>query len=532
MTKPAKTAGQTAAARLLKAVRERGGTSDGCGIGTADHYVRDTIACGEDLCRVRFGSLDGSHVVAKAAKRLTYHVPGMEPTGGVKLASSVDLPDNLVVPPRTLGVFRNVVTTTREDRDRDVLHTKGARPDPKMPLLWQHIHTLPIGKMLAVDSHTDDMLAVWTALLDLNDMTEDAARLIEAGALRISHGFLPDRWDERKSVAGDNSNRPVGYDVWDFAIMEESLVSVPSNVDAEITLFSRGQLKNEHTRSHAKALFDARAKQSPGVSFDEPTELPADASNGESKDGGMMMSQGGEGEGEDDAEESMFVGAIDGSWEKAQKELCDTLPAFLLAAGVESMGSHVVGTFAGYAVVCVCMADGSESYHQCDWSDVDGKAAWSGVPTEVTIAVTVSPKSAIVSGIRSVKSGRTLSKANLGKLSDAQADLAELAGTDLTRAQKALVRSAVESIGAVIASASASGDDEGDKATETTKATDHTSPPTPACGCKSAPLDRVGKILATLDAGELGRVRDACSAILATEAQDKIGKAYRELLAG
>jgi hypothetical protein len=77
-------------------------------------------------------------------------------------------------------------------------------------------------------------------------------KLVEAGVLRFSHGFIPLEFEERK---GGPMAR---FNVLKFDIVEESLVSVPSNMDAEIELFSRGKLTSEPFKNHAKALFDAR----------------------------------------------------------------------------------------------------------------------------------------------------------------------------------------------------------------------------------------------------------------------------------
>jgi hypothetical protein len=132
-----------------------------------------------------------------------------------------------------------------------------------MSLLWQHVHTLPIGKMLKVIDHTKDHLKLASVLLDLNQLTSDAMKLIEADALRFSHGFRALEFDERnKEIAG-----AIGFRVKAFEIMEESLVSVPSNIDAEIELFSRGKLKSAMFKAHAKAMQKFVPKKHAGVNM-------------------------------------------------------------------------------------------------------------------------------------------------------------------------------------------------------------------------------------------------------------------------
>jgi rRNA-processing protein FCF1 len=104
-------------------------------------------------------------------------------------------------------------------------------------------------------------------LLDINDLTADAAKLIEADVLRFSHGFRTLDWEDRF----DKSGAWLGFDIKSFEIMEESLVSVPSNIDAEIEMYSRDKLKSALMKSHAKLLFDARPVVVPG------SELPPTA---------------------------------------------------------------------------------------------------------------------------------------------------------------------------------------------------------------------------------------------------------------
>lgn len=157
-------------------------------------------------------------------------------------------------PPHSMMAMVNKLTTPREDRDGDTLQTAGARIDPKAPLLWQHVHTLPIGKMVRVVSHDKDCLKVATVLLDINELTADCGKMFEAGVLRFSHGFIAKRFEERK---GGGLAR---FDILEFDIVEESAVSVPSNVDAEVELFCRGKLSSFVMKSHAKSLFDARKK--------------------------------------------------------------------------------------------------------------------------------------------------------------------------------------------------------------------------------------------------------------------------------
>jgi hypothetical protein len=167
------------------------------------------------------------------------------------------------LPPRTLMLFENVVTTPKQDRDGDILRTEGAVVDQSMPLLWHHMLPMPVGKMIKVLKHTSKMLKVSTAVIE-SQLGLDVAALIEFGALRISHGFLPYKYEpiERKS----NGDGPMpGYDIKSLEILEESVVTVPSNTDAVITAYSRGKLCSPVAKHWAKHYFDGRSKTFHGI---------------------------------------------------------------------------------------------------------------------------------------------------------------------------------------------------------------------------------------------------------------------------
>ncbi len=270
-------------AMLVERIKSREGSGEfGYGFTTADRYVQEamsTVGRGELLAHFRCLGQGIDNVVKLAGSKLTYCGEG-DVTGEVKETSVQAMAKLLgsAPPAHAMMAFVNVVTTPREDRDGDTLQTAGAKLDPKAPLLWQHIHTLPIGKMVRMLKHDAQMLKVATVLLDLNELTSDAAKLIEAEVLRISHGFIPHEFEERK---GGGMAR---FNVLAYDIVEESLVSIPSNVDAEIELFSRGKLASSVFKAHAKALFDNRVKMIPvtekakltlGMPAKEPASKPA-----------------------------------------------------------------------------------------------------------------------------------------------------------------------------------------------------------------------------------------------------------------
>ena len=171
------------------------------GIMTADRYVRslqDDI--GVDGCYklAASKSMSWNDVLEKSKKTLVYSNPDMVLCGkrpaqrmvpgsgqvwtreaSDPYASSIELPKN------TLMAFRHVLTTPRKDRDGDVLRTEGAIPDPKMLLLWQHVHTLPIGKMIQVVEHNEKRLSMISAIVDMNELCHDAAVMVDNDMARL-----------------------------------------------------------------------------------------------------------------------------------------------------------------------------------------------------------------------------------------------------------------------------------------------------------------------------------------------------------
>lgn len=150
--------------------------------------------------------------------------------------------------------FACVITSSKRDRDFDVLETKGARVDTKMPLLWQHIPFEPVGKLVRTLAHTDTRLYGQGAIAD-TEMGRDAAKLVEMGALRISHGFRPEEWEPLDEKDG------MGWRIHKFEIIEFSLVSIPSNVEAIITAVSREKLHHPLVKAWAQKYFDERPVQ-------------------------------------------------------------------------------------------------------------------------------------------------------------------------------------------------------------------------------------------------------------------------------
>lgn len=245
------------------------------GIQTADRYVSTLATCvGSDLC-YRYGSTKSvsfNDALKRAGRTLTYSNPEMR----VKDVYSEKMPDGIEIPKHALMVFKHILTTPRKDRDGDILRTKGARPDPAMLMLWQHVHTLPIGKSLGVAEHNEKQLVMYSAIVDVNELAQDAAVMIANKMGRFSHGFKALEFSaikEGKAVPGKTTGEK-GFDVTRFEIMEESLVSVPANVDAEtlevyLDLIEGEKLTSSIMKSYGKSLRTTRSDRFPGMALDE-----------------------------------------------------------------------------------------------------------------------------------------------------------------------------------------------------------------------------------------------------------------------
>lgn len=252
---------------LLKEIRERQEklTEFNQGILTADRYVKTISECvGSDLC-YRFaakGNISFQDILTKAASVLTYNNEDMqvEDVYGKAYGLKDNKGEDLELPKNTLMVFKHVLTTPRKDRDGDVMRTQGAKLDPKMLLLWQHVHTLPIGKLLLVAEHNTKRLSVYSAIVDMNELSHDAAVMVDNKMGRFSHGFKAIEFDKEKGG---------GFDVKSYEIMEESLVSVPSNVDANteeiiLSLVEGGKLTSVMMKNIGKSIRTRMPKQFAG----------------------------------------------------------------------------------------------------------------------------------------------------------------------------------------------------------------------------------------------------------------------------
>jgi hypothetical protein len=239
------------------------------GILLASAYVDTVWSClGDSRCSAKWGEIDGAKLkkaLEEAKTKFVYRDDDMVVRGGWSRLEAGEpqtfgkIKQAKKSTPKACMDFECVLTSTRKDRDGDVLESKGAELDLSMPLLWQHIPLQPIGKLVGLVSQDDQRIVTHNAIYD-NEFGRDVAGFIEFGALRISHGFKPLAFKPLSKGKDDNTFEP-GYHVTRFKVLETSVVSVPSNEDAIITLFSRNKLHHPLVKQWAGAISARRPAQ-------------------------------------------------------------------------------------------------------------------------------------------------------------------------------------------------------------------------------------------------------------------------------
>jgi len=258
------------------------------GIGTAAQYLKGLSPETLDVDPAEWSA------VLKAAERvMTYCAPDMFP---VKRASKVKTEGAIME-------FDAIVTSNRIDRDGDILEPKGARVDERSPLLWQHSPMHPIGKLVGVLGQNTKRVSARFAIAD-TPLGREAAEMVKFGALRISHGFNPEEYEERtKGGKGDDAEDFLGWHITKYEIMEVSLVSVPSNADAVITAIEDAKLHDPAV----KALAELWGNRLPDIRQREklfPVTLPPTVATEKS---GRTLSKANEGRIRDARESCLLI---------------------------------------------------------------------------------------------------------------------------------------------------------------------------------------------------------------------------------
>lgn len=264
-------------AHLLDNLRSRKGRGSGWGsIGFKSGYLRQLREClAAGGCKTAAGmpadDAAWERLIKEAEGRLVYSNAEMLANESSFLTpSSAKHQKAAKLSEGSILDFDAVITSDSKDRDGDILRTKGAKPDERMPLLWQHNSGDPIGKLVKITTHNSKRLVGRFAIAD-TQLGRDAATLVEFGALRISHGFQP--LDYEPIYGGESKDDITGWDIKEFEIFEASLVSIPANPDAVIMAHSRGKLHHPAVKSWAE-VFVAKSKSS-RLSVNVPIDLSA-----------------------------------------------------------------------------------------------------------------------------------------------------------------------------------------------------------------------------------------------------------------
>lgn len=240
---------------LLTSVRARSGRSR---LLTADRYFREMENCfGGGACPAQLFESASTGDWRRALKEAESRLVWCDRAGSVDTVAASEQQTAARVPTAALE-FDAVITTTRRDRDRDVMESSGADVDPQAVLLWQHVPLLPIGRLVEVIEQTSSLVKARLAIAD-TALGRDAATLAAFGALRISHGFQPLDFEALPDE---------GWHFKKFEILEISLVSVPSNRDAVITALGRDKLHSTFIKQWATALHRSRPVLGRGTKFD------------------------------------------------------------------------------------------------------------------------------------------------------------------------------------------------------------------------------------------------------------------------
>lgn len=146
--------------------------------------------------------------------------------------------------------IRGIASTPTTDRMGDVVEPMGARFQTPMPLLWQHNHDQPVGRMTFAAPTTkgipfEAVLPVVKEPGRLKDRVDEAIHSLKYQLVAaVSIGF--------KAVEGQIERLKGGglrFKEWDW--LELSLVTIPANSQAVITAVK--SIDHEHLASAGRA---------------------------------------------------------------------------------------------------------------------------------------------------------------------------------------------------------------------------------------------------------------------------------------
>jgi hypothetical protein len=326
-----------------------------------------------------------------------------------------------------------------------------------MLLLWQHVHTLPIGKVLSIAEHTKDSLKLVSAIVDMNELSHDAAVMIDNQMGRFSHGFRALEYEEIKE--NDDDEYPSGFDVKKFEIMEASLVSVPSNVDAEteevlLSLVEGGKLTSGVMKEVGKTIRSKQNTVTVPVKLeldDESKQVLKEIQDANKSRGGDSKAEDGGESGGTSKEADAKDGTKDAKEEAGPSEVKRYIGRTGEAAGhdhpvvLDDEGNGVAQQAEGHThKVMEFKVETEDGHsHSLDKGELEERSFEDQVKKNLELMV----KSA-----KEEKGGRALSKANESRIKDAKETIDEVIGMEIPKAAKAGLREASGNLKEVLGS--------------------------------------------------------------------------------
>lgn len=234
------------------------------GIETAEIYIKQLAnQFGNDQAAGLFynsKSVKWSGAVKQSRSELTYHCDGMDVVSVFSKAASneVVIDQSSSIDNGAYAEYEAIIGTRMKDWDGDIVEPKGYTFDMKSPVLWMHAHGMPCGSLKSIVSRDDNMAKCRFRIAD-TALGRDAVSLMQVGALRKSIGFKPGDFSPlgfKKDLEGRDI--PDGWHVRTSMILENSLVSIPSNMGTGVEVVYAKAVDGIRTLSGQKKFQDER----------------------------------------------------------------------------------------------------------------------------------------------------------------------------------------------------------------------------------------------------------------------------------
>lgn len=380
-------------------------------IATRKAYLDDVQTClSQDACPAKSLGIDHASwkkMLDEADDIYTYCDPSSAIVKSFDaIAGYKGLDGESEIPDRALLVFDAILATKDKDRDGDIVHPEGLALTYKMPLLWQHVWSSPVGVMVKTLEQNTEHNVNRYAIAD-TVLGKDAATLTAMGALRMSHGFLPvpGEFEPLELVKSANGTMvPSGFRIKKANVYESSLVSVPAGAKASVLrtyekefdaicqAVSEKKLQSTVVKSWAENLYENRTKVFSGatlepqkvvvevnVNHEKPEPVPTVVKSFSASHEKMMSM----------AVENYMPGSFEDIQDKLQKQAQKAL-----SGRYEDKYVSLLATFSDSFVVCTRKYDSGDVKKECYRStyEMDGDDVKIGEMKEVEIAVSVMEK--------------------------------------------------------------------------------------------------------------------------------------------